>query len=114
MFGAQELQRSALPEGVRYARRSSRTLLAAGTRLRTTMFLLAVVALNYTWSRPSPVDFLFFAALLLSIFSRQPINLQNLVLFCLVLAWLLSLYISFISLIDKPNVGFEIIVLTSV
>ena len=99
---------------VRFASSPAEALLDAGTRLRTTMFLLAVVALNYTWSRPSPVDFLFFAALLLTIFSRQRINLQNLVLFCLVLAWLLSLYISSISLIDKPNVGFEIIVLTSV
>jgi hypothetical protein len=114
MFGAQELQRSALPEGVRYARGSSRALLAAGTRLRTIVFLLAVVAINYTWSRPSPVDFLFFAALLLTLFSQQRLRLQNLILFGILMTWLAAVFISSISLTDNPDVRFELLALTSV
>jgi hypothetical protein len=87
---------------------------AVGTRLRTLVFLLAVVAINYTWSRPSPVDFIFFAALLLTFFSRQTLNLRNMMLFGLITTWLLSIYISSVSLIDNPKVTFQFIALTSV
>jgi len=42
---------------------------AAGERLRNAVFLLGVVAINYTWSRPSPVDGIFLCALLLTLVS---------------------------------------------
>lgn len=87
---------------------------ARGTRLRTAVFLLAVVAINYTWSRPSPVDVLFFAALLLTVFSRQTLNIKNFMFICIVLTWLASVYISSISLTADPKVVFEMIALTSV
>jgi hypothetical protein len=98
----------------RFSPRLSESLLVAGTRLRTLVFLLAVVATNYTWSRPSPVDVIFFCALLLTPFARQRFNTQILVMFFLVIAWLACVYLSSISLIDKPNVTFELIALTSV
>jgi hypothetical protein len=95
--------------GVTLARRQ-----AAGSRLRTIVFLAAVLAINYTWSRPSPVDVLFFAALLLTIFSRQTLNIKNFMFICIVLTWLASVYISSISLAGDPMVVFEMIALTSV
>ena len=85
-----------------------------GARLRTLVFLLAVVAINYTWSRPSPVDGIFFCALLLTAFSRQTLNIRNMLMFGLVLTWLASVFISSISLSDNPKVVFQFIALTSV
>ena len=85
-----------------------------GARLRTLVFLLAVVAINYTWSRPSPVDGIFFCALLLTAFSRQTLNIRNILMFGLVLTWLASVFISSISLSDNPKVVFQFIALTSV
>jgi hypothetical protein len=99
---------------VRYASGSATSLPVVGARLRTLVFLVAVVAINYTWSRPSPVDGIFFCALLLTVFSRQTLNLRNLMMFCLVLSWLVSVYISSVSLIDNPKVVFQFIALTSV
>ncbi len=87
---------------------------AAWTRLRTNIFLFAVLAINYTWSRPSPVDILFFCALLLTIFSHQSLNIRNFVFICLILAWVSSVYVSSIWLTEEPGVVFEIIALTSV
>ena len=87
---------------------------AAGARLRTAVFLLGVIAINYTWSRPSPVDGIFLIALLLTLFSEQRVNIRNLILFFLVGTWLFSVFVSSISLIDNPLVIFQFIALTSV
>jgi hypothetical protein len=89
-------------------------LLVAGARLRTLVLLLAVLALNYTWSRPSPVDGIFLCALLLTAFSRQTLNLRCLALFFLTSIWLISVYVSSVSLIDDPKVDFQFLALTSV
>jgi O-Antigen ligase len=88
--------------------------LAAGARLRTFVFLLAVIAINYTWSRPSPVDAIFLCALLLTPFARQTLNLRSLMLIGLVMIWLFSIYVSSVSLLDKPLVAFQFFALTSV
>jgi len=88
--------------------------LAAGARLRTLVFLFAVVAINYTWSRPSPVDIIFFGALLLTPFASQRFNLRTLMLIALVMTWLISIYVSSVSLLDKPLVAFQFVALTSV
>src|ERR1700733_12057678 len=87
---------------------------AAGARLRTAVFLLGVIAINYTWSRPSPVDGIFLIALLLTLFSEQRVNIRNLILFFLVGTWLFSVFVSSISLIDNPLVIFQFVALTSV
>ena len=88
--------------------------LSAGARLRTFVFLLAVVAINYTWSRPSPVDIIFFLALLLTPFCKQTLNLRSIMLIGLVMTWLFSIYVSSVSLLDKPLVAFQFVALTSV
>ena len=77
-------------------------------------FSLAVVAINYTWSRPSPVDIIFFLALLLTPFCKQTFNLRSVMLIGLVMTWLFSIYVSSVSLLDKPLVAFQFIALTSV
>jgi O-Antigen ligase len=87
---------------------------AAGARLRTAVFLVGVVAINYTWSRPSPVDGIFLIALLLTLFSEQRVNIRNLIFFFLVATWLFSVFVSSVSLIDNPLVVFQFIALTSV
>jgi O-Antigen ligase len=93
---------------------SREAFLVAGARLRTFVFLLAVLAINYTWSRPSPVDGIFLCALLLTPFCKQTLNMRSLMLIGLVLTWLVSIYISSVSLLDKPQVGFQFVALTSV
>src|ERR1700733_9111007 len=93
---------------------SREAFLVAGARLRTFVFLLAVLAINYTWSRPSPVDGIFLCALLLTLFSRQRLNIRNLILFLLVGTWLFSVFVSSVSLIDNPAVVFQFVALTSV
>jgi len=100
--------RTTLPPG------ASEAFFVAGARLRTFVFLLAVVAINYTWSRPSPVDMIFFLALLLTPFSKQTFNLRTVMLIALVMTWLISIYVSSVSLLDKPLVAFQFVALTSV
>jgi hypothetical protein len=87
---------------------------AAWARWRLNVFLLAVIAINYTWSRPSPVDVLFFLALLMTVFSSQSINKRTFFFICLLLVWLSSVYVSSMSLTGDPRVVFEIFALTSV
>src|ERR1700685_38366 len=87
---------------------------AAGERLRNAVFLLGVIAINYTWSRPSPVDGIFLCALMLTMFSEQRLNIRNLIFFLLVGTWLFSVFASSVSLIDNPLVVFQFIALTSV
>jgi VanZ family protein len=93
---------------------ASQPVLVAGARLRTLVFLLSVLAINYTLSRPSPVDFLFFCALVLTPISRQSVNMQSVIFFFLSITWLLSIYTSSVSLLDKPEVAFQFVALTSV
>lgn len=112
---SQRLPLAARPAGVlNVAPRRGNGFFAAGARLRTTVFLLGVVAINYTWSRPSPVDAIFFGVLLLSLFSEQRLNIRNLILIFLVGTWLFSVYVSSVSLIDNPQVVFQFFALTSV
>jgi O-Antigen ligase len=112
---SQGLSRAARPAApVSVAPRANRGFFAAGARLRNAVFLLGVVAINYTWSRPSPVDGIFFCALLLTLFSEQRLNIRNLILFFLVGTWLFSVFISSVSLIDNPLVVFQFFALTSV
>jgi O-Antigen ligase len=87
---------------------------AAGGRLRNAVFLLGVIAVNYTWSRPSPVDGIFLCALALTFFSEQRFNIRNLILIFLVGTWLFSVFVSSVSLIDNPLVVFQFVALTSV
>ena len=105
---------SNMTDNVSFAFDRREAFLEAGARLRTFVFLVAVVAINYTWSRPSPVDVIFFLALLLTPFSKQTFNLRSVMLIGLVMTWLFSIYVSSVSLLDKPLVAFQFVALTSV
>ncbi|HRK25532.1 MAG TPA: O-antigen ligase family protein [Beijerinckiaceae bacterium] len=56
-------------------------------RLRTGIFLLAVVLVNFTISRPSPVDIAFALALLMTPLCGQRLTRRGLVFLALILAW---------------------------
>ena len=112
---SQRLPPAARPAGSpRVVPRRNAGFFAAGGRLRNAVFLLGVIAINYTWSRPSPVDGIFLCALLLTLFSEQRLNIRNLILFLLVGTWLFSVFVSSVSLIDNPQVLFQFVALTSV
>jgi hypothetical protein len=114
LLEAQRLPLAARRAGPSGAALRSGGFFAAGARLRNAVFLLGVVAINYTWSRPSPVDGIFLCALLLTVFSEQRLNIRNLILFFLVGTWLFSVFVSSVSLLDKPLVLFQFVALTSV
>lgn len=83
-------------------------------QIRLAVFFMAVLAINYTLSRPSPVDILFLSVLLLSINPTQIVTRQALFLFAILFAWTLSLYMSSINLIDNPAVVFQLTAITFV
>lgn len=74
--------------------------------VRNFLFLLAVILLNYTLMRPSPVDVSFTLALLTSIFCNQRFTAATLVFLALVFVWTLGLYSS-----SMPYAGDEEVVL---
>ena len=71
--------------------------------LRNFLFLTAIVLMNYTLSRPSPVDFVFLAALFASFLLNQRITLNFFVYFFVIAVWTLSVWISTVSLMDDPR-----------
>lgn len=75
-------------------------------------YLLAVLAINFTLTRPSPVDILFILALLLSLVSRQVVTRNILIFIFLILTWICSLYVSSISFIDNPEVVYYMVKIT--
>jgi hypothetical protein len=74
--------------------------------LRNFFFLLAVVLLNYTVMRPSPVDISFTLALLISVFCNQRFTASTLVFLTLAFVWTFGLYSS-----SMPYAGDEEVVL---
>jgi hypothetical protein len=92
----------------------SRMLTFANGPLRSFLFLSAVVAINYTMTRPSPVDFLFFLTLLLCFLPGQKITINGVIFFVLLLSWIFSVFVSSISLSDDPTVVFTLVALTHV
>ena len=102
-------------EGTRQPTTAGARMLAfAGGPLRNFFLLSAVLAINYTMSRPSPVDFLFLFTLMLCFLPNQKITINGVIFFVLLLGWIFSVYVSSISLSDDPNVVFTLIALTHV
>jgi hypothetical protein len=79
---------------------------------RNFLFLTAVVLMNYTMLRPSPVDIVFMSALFASFLINQRITLNFFVYFFVIAVWVLSVWISTVSLIDSPTVWHELIAKT--
>lgn len=79
---------------------------------RNFFFLLAVVLLNYTLLRPSPVDICFTLALLASIFCNQKLTPSSLVFMTLVLVWTFGLYSSSMPYADDEEVTLQLFKIT--
>ena len=78
-------------------------------RLTNTCYLLAVIAINFTLFRPSPVDVLFVLALVMSLLAGQTITRNVFIFVSLILTWILSLYVSSLSLVANPEVGYYLV-----
>ncbi|WP_164879706.1 O-antigen ligase family protein [Afifella aestuarii] len=77
------------------------------TSVRNFVFFLAVLAMNYTLSRPSPVDFLFMLSLALSIMVLQKVRLTFFIFFTLLLLWTLSFLYASAPFFSDPDVRQE-------
>ena len=91
-------------------RRRSFTNYALATR--NLFFLLAVVLLNYTLLRPSPVDICFTLALLASVFCKQRFTPSSLVFMTLVVVWTFGLYSSSMPYADDEEVTLQLFKIT--
>jgi O-antigen ligase len=81
---------------------------------RNSVFLLAVLAMNFTLMRPSPVDLLYVLSLLISLahlllFPAQEVSKRAVMLILLVLAWMLSAFVASMPWFGEDHVIFEII-----
>ncbi|MFN3890002.1 MAG: O-antigen ligase family protein [Beijerinckiaceae bacterium] len=79
---------------------------------RNFLFLLAVVLLNYTLMRPSPVDVSFTLALLASIFCNQRFTASTLVFLTLVFVWTFGLYSSSMPYAGDEDVALQLFKIT--
>jgi hypothetical protein len=81
---------------------------------RNFVFLLAVLAMNYTLMRPSPVDMLFITSFLLTLFYMALFVTHEVtrrfVAFTLLLAgWAVSFWVASAPHLGEPNVSFELL-----
>jgi hypothetical protein len=84
---------------------------------RNFVFLLAVLAMNYTLMRPSPVDLLFITSLLMSLlymtlFVKQEVTRRSVAFTLLLAGWAVSFFIASVAHLSEPNVGFELLAKT--
>lgn len=94
---------------------AERTYVVDLFRVRNFLFLTAIVLMNYTLTRPSPVDIVFLSVLAFAPFlPRQKVTGNFLVLFFLLLAWTTSFYASSINLLADSSGPATKIVTTSV
>ena len=77
-------------------------------RARDFFFLLAIVLLNYTLFRPSPVDVSFTVALILALVARQRITAGAFFFITLIVAWLCSLVFASFPYADDEDVMYQI------
>lgn len=94
----------------------------AGLRLavfttRNFVFLIAVLAMNYTLMRPSPVDLLYIMSFLMTLFhitisARQEVTRRAVTLALLLGAWAVSYIVASLPHLGEPNVMFELIAKT--
>lgn len=58
--------------------------------VRSYVYFLGVIAMNYTWMRPSPVDLIFLSALGLSFLVNQPLRKNFITALAIIMAWVLA------------------------
>lgn len=92
--------------------RAGRPFAAYATSVRNFFFLLAVILLNYTLMRPSPVDISFTLALLISVFCNQRFTSSTLIFLTLVLVWTFGLYWSSMPYAGDEEVALQLFKIT--
>jgi hypothetical protein len=78
-----------------------------GRRVRTFVFLLAVLLVNYTLFRPSPVDIAFATAFALTVFCRQQITPTAFAFFVLIFTWHISMMSASLRFADDEEVVYQ-------
>lgn len=78
-------------------------------RTRNFVFFAAVIAMNYTLMRPSPVDLLFILSFLMSLAVKQPVTRKFVALTLILAAWALSFFLASVPHLGERNVGFELL-----
>jgi O-antigen ligase len=58
--------------------------------VRSYVFYIGVIAMNYTWMRPSPVDLIFLSALGLCLLVNQPVRKNFITALAIIVVWVLS------------------------
>lgn len=84
---------------------------------RNFVFLVAVLAMNYTLMRPSPVDLLYILSFLLTLFyisllAKQEVTRRAITLTLLVGAWAVSYIVASLPHLSEPFVAFELLAKT--
>jgi len=79
---------------------------------RNFVFFTAILAMNYTLSRPSPVDFIFIAALFLSLYLRHEVTPKFIALSLLLAIWAIGFFSASIPHLGERNVSFELLAKT--
>ncbi|HEY8580992.1 MAG TPA: hypothetical protein VIL72_13970 [Beijerinckiaceae bacterium] len=79
-----------------------------GRSVRNLFFLLAIILVNYTLGRPSPVDIAFLCALVTTVFCHQTLTLRGITYFTLVSIWTFGLYYSSLPYTDDPEVTYQL------
>jgi hypothetical protein len=84
---------------------------------RNMVFLLAVLAMNFTLMRPSPVDLLYITSLLITLFyltlcQKPEVTRRAVYLILLLGAWALSYFIASLPHLRQENVLFELMAKT--
>lgn len=81
-------------------------------KTRNFIFFAAVIAMNYTLMRPSPVDLIFIMSLLISLFVKQEMTGKFVALLLLLTAWALGYFLASIPFLDEQDVPFELLAKT--
>lgn len=96
---------------------SDRSISLTGVRrtifkTRNAVFVLAVLAMNYTISRPSPVDILYILTFMITLVyiavsAKREISKRAMILTLLLWLWISSFIVSSLPFTDDPKVVFE-------
>jgi O-antigen ligase len=82
-------------------------IFVTGAAIRNFVFFIAVLAMKYTLSRPSPVDILFLAAAAFSLFAGQRLRSPFFVLFSILVLWVAGFMFASLPFLDDSNVRAE-------
>ena len=78
-------------------------------RARNAIFFTAVIAMNYTLSRPSPVDLIFILAFLVTLFVKQEVTPKFVTLVLLLTSWAVAYFFASVPYLGEKNVAFELL-----